>query len=124
MKYFGLCLVVLVGLVGCDKQSTSAIEEPASPIAALSWLEHADVETDIANALSENDMRLWTIAGRGMKIPGLTDEQITLAQTQCQTRMMPGMGDVIADPEHKKWWNKGRDYAKEYNQRMVAYCLK
>ena len=124
MKYFSLWLAVLVGLVGCDKQSAPAVEEEVSPIATLNWLAQADVEADVANALSENDYRLWAIAGRGMKIPGLTDEQITQAQSQCQTRMMPGMGDVIADPEHKKWWNKGRDYAKEYNQRMVVYCLK
>ena len=124
MKYRVLWLAVLMVLVGCDKQSAPAVEEEVSPIAALNWLAQADVEADVANALSENDYRLWAIAGRGMKIPGLTDEQITLAQTQCQTRMMPGMGDVITDPEHKTWWNKGRDYAKSYNQRMLAYCLK
>ena len=124
MKYYVLWFIGLMVLVGCDKQSTPAQQETTSPIGALSWLEQVDVDTDIAHALSENDFRLWAIAGRGMKIPGLSDEQITQAETQCQTRMMPGMGDVITDPEHKKWWNKGRDYAKSYNQRMLAYCLK
>jgi hypothetical protein len=115
--------LVLV-LYGCNNTAPTQEAEPLSKaIEQLGWLTTADSNKDVKVAIANKDYRLLAISGRGTMLPGIVPEQAKRAKAQCGLHFMPGMGDSITNKEHKKWWQKGRDYATRYNVQMIKYCL-
>ena len=121
MKYKQLlCLLPLLG--GCSDTAPKKEQVPdAYP--QLAWLNKADAEKDSEAAIKSGDFRLLAIPGRGDMVPGVSVEDKSRILDKCSTKLMEGMGDTIRDPEHRKWWQKARDYAQAYNQKMLKHCL-
>lgn len=96
-------------------------------LAVFNWLQHANVEQDIKQAISQQDYRLIAIAGRGKAIPGLSLDIARNAKTRCNSKFVSGLGDNYRSEknkeEYKKWWQKARAYAEAYNQKIIEYCL-
>ncbi|WMN60601.1 hypothetical protein NI389_04130 [Pseudoalteromonas xiamenensis] len=122
-----ICLMVTClafTLSGCNKSEQAAESPMKEPIPApFSWLMNADASAD-ANAYSEqHDYRLIALANRGTTVVGVDDpaEQLRL-KTACGIRHVEGLGDTVDKRLDPKWRKQALDYAKAFNQTMIAKC--
>ncbi len=126
-----LCLLPVLVSCGQSKQADEQAAEEAAATAAnlpeaikpLAWLATADSDKDAQKAIAAKDYRLMAISGRGLMIPGIAADVAEKAKASCGIQYMDGMGDVIQGPEHKKWYQKGKDYAKAYNAIVAKQCM-
>ena len=120
-------LLLLVGLIlmscnGAADKPPVATEEPVpDAVAALTWVETADPDKDAEAAIANGDYRLWVMAGRGERAPGLTSDQ-QFFKTRCGIRYLPGSTDLVVNQRHMQLMGTLEDYAAAYNQKMLPYC--
>ena len=129
-KKIVLISLAMTVLQGCSAQKPeySTLQTSAASIININEKKYADLylfyknrsgAQDANNAL-KNGMTLVKVfyAGRGgIVIPAFDKEP-----KNCRQETIAGMGDVIYGAEHMKYRKLMRDYAKDYNQVMLAYC--
>ena len=124
-----LTKLTILALAISASACTIAPEAPKTKLtgklAIFNWLQTANVKQDVKQAINNQDFRLIAIAGRGKAIPGIPLEQARQGKTACGSKYIGGLGDSYnKDKEYKNWWQKAREYAKAYNQKIIEYCLK
>ncbi len=97
--------------------------EDIDAIEALKWVDSANLEKDLLNAVNEKDFRIWIIAGRGTLMPGVEPAKQTVVSQKCGEKYLPGVGDTLGGETHRAYRKKVLEYAKTYNQKMQALCL-
>ena len=100
MRATGLLLLTLLG--GCQADADT-------------------LEQTVSASLARQDYRLIVRAGRGEVAPGIAASEQDAAKARCGVRYLDGLGDVIK-PGQEEAQARLRDYAAEYNQRMLAHC--
>ncbi|MFC0118586.1 hypothetical protein ACFFK7_11760 [Pseudoalteromonas xiamenensis] len=122
-----ICLM-MVGLAfilsGCNK-SEPAAETPMkeSIPAPFTWLMNADALADVNARSEQQDYRLIALANRGTTVIGVDDPaQQQRLKTACGIRHVEGLGDTLDKRLDPKWRKQALDYAKAFNQAMIAKC--
>ncbi len=120
-----LCFVLsMLFLSGCNVTADDKSGNAAMPdhLKALTWTESADVEADVQKAIANKDYRLFAIAGRGERMPGVDAKQMSDLKQRCGVKYLEGSTDAIRDDEHMQLLQKAYQYAEGYNQSMVRHC--
>lgn len=116
-----LLLLALSGLVlsGC-KGNTKPNDERFD--ADLTWVDDADAKADAAAAIAKKDYRLLAFSGRRQTLPGIHSDLVEQAKSQCGYLLVPGTGDALNSVEKGERRAKAFDYAKAFNQFVLANC--
>lgn len=127
MKHIIPLLFAGIALTGCQEMAQS---DPASltpqereALSTLEWLQKADPARDVESSAQRGDTQLYILAGRAQTPPGIPAETAEAAMTRCGTKLLPGSTDMVQGSLHLKLLQQARDYAADYNQRMLAKCL-
>lgn len=127
MRKVLLLIPVVLILTSCqekgqiDLSSLSAKERAA--VSSLRWLEKADAERDVLEAIKRGDRRLLAMATRGANIPGVPVEMASRAESLCGIRYVAGSTDAVMGDTHLKLLQAAQRYASEYNRIMLDACL-
>ena len=123
MKKILILVILTLNLTACVTNSSTEQPRETKAIEALAWLERANPEADVEQALSRHDKRLWVFARRGARIPGVDSEQESFYRGECGVKQLPGSGDVVYGDRHLKLLQQLQRYAETYNRLMLAHCL-
>lgn len=107
-----------------QQQSTQLTQEEKTAIEALAWAQSVNLENEFNEAIRKEDFRVWVIAGRGAIMPGIDSALQAQISKNCGHRYLPGVGDTLRGDTHRAYRKKAVEYAKKYNQKMQAHCLK
>ena len=123
MKTLAAILSTFV-LFGCNFAASEKSVSTNIPeyLQVLSWAESANASKDAEAAITENDYRLFIIAGRGQHMPGVATSLRDGLKKQCGTQFLPGSTDVIRDDKHQRLLQKAYDYAEAYNKIILSKC--
>jgi hypothetical protein len=90
----------------------------------LAWVQNADPQLDVQQAIKNHDWRLLAFAGRAISLPGIDLAVYPLAELQqrCGYLIIKGTGDVVTSPRELPLRSKMHDYALVYNQKMLTLC--
>lgn len=124
-------LIAAATVSACKNETAVAEVKPAMPalpvhnptehFSTLRWVETASPIKDAEKALSQNDNRLWGYHDRGgPHIIGVAHSETEKTLKQYQLRRSPGISDVIYGDRHEQLRTKFFDYAKQYNQIILA----
>ncbi|WP_462169818.1 hypothetical protein [Pseudoalteromonas xiamenensis] len=84
---------------------------------------NADALADVNARSEQQDYRLIALANRGTTVIGVDDPaQQQRLKTACGIRHVEGLGDTLDKRLDPKWRKQALDYAKAFNQAMIAKC--
>jgi len=116
-----IALLSLTALV-----TTIAACQPTTAIYSgeFAWLNHADIDNDIEQAIANKDYRLIAIAARGKALPGINAEQSQTAKRHCKLKYLKGLGDNKGkkNSPQRQFWQTAYEYAKQFNLALISYC--
>ncbi|MEO0442739.1 MAG: hypothetical protein AAFZ92_03225 [Pseudomonadota bacterium] len=122
-------IVIAAAVVfGCNNttadKNKSPTATPALPehISLLTWAKTADAAKDAVAAIAKKDYRLWSVAGRGVNLPGIDISQRQSLAEKCGTQIIQGSTDAVRDQQHLALLKKAYAYAERYNQIVAKVC--
>ena len=128
MKRIITTLVIIAGMTGCQEMEqidlSSLSPQEREAVTSLAWLKDADASRDAQQAIERGDKRLLAMASRIPSMPGVPAESASKIKSVCGIRYMEGTTDMVFGDTHQKLLQAARDYAVEYNKRMLDACLK
>ncbi len=133
---FGACVLSIA--LGCQSNSTTTepvdnettvmaeethlSTEQIKVINSLSWVHKSSVKSDIDEAVSKGDFRVFVLATRGLSVPGIEVKERAEVVQLCGQKYLPGAGDIIINERHKSLYEKALKYAETYNQQVASLC--
>jgi hypothetical protein len=110
------CFVVSSALQGCTKESKTA-EGIAKD------KEFSRIEVVLHEAVSNQDYRLYGIAGRRVVLPGFETENFSEIKQRCGVRLLSGTGDVLKNNKDRDERRENYQFALKVNSKLYALCL-
>jgi len=102
--------------------STEMDSQEKNAIALLAWLDSADPERDAKIAVSQGQLGLLSMGGRGAVLPGIPLEQSGQYADKCGVSIVPGATDVVRGDAHLQYLQRAREYAETYNKIVGRHC--
>ena len=93
------------------------------PERALLWLLDADPIADAIRALATGDTRLLGVADFAVRIPVTQNHGSRSLETEFGLRVLEGTSDCIFGEEHLRLNIMAREYARVYNDYVIANVL-
>jgi hypothetical protein len=90
----------------------------------LEWLVDADAVRDAKRAVESGDLRLLAIRGYTITTPGVPEDKTRTLRSVNGVRFIEGTSDVIVNEKHRKLLEVAQEYAREYNEYVVASTRK
>lgn len=128
------CCLCLISCVQTDQEDTSISTVPDAVATAkeqhqyepfkLKWLDYADPIADANLAIAKNDFTLLAFSNRGIRFPGVKEEDYDLEQvtTECGVKVLKGTGDMLEPGDDLERRKMLREYAKQYNSLVFEAC--
>jgi hypothetical protein len=110
------CFVVSSILQGCTKASKT-------PEDIAKDKEFSRIEVAINDAVSQQDYRLYGIAGRRIVLPGFETESFNEIKAHCGVRLLSGTGDVLKNNKDRAERRKNYQFALKINSKLYALCM-
>jgi hypothetical protein len=123
MKKLTLVITFLGGFVvsavlqSCTKESKKSTD-------IVKHKELNRIEVVLNNAVSNQDYRLYGIAGRRIVLPGFESENYSQIKQRCGVRLLSGTGDVLKNNKDRDKRRANYQFALEINSKLYALCLK
>lgn len=83
---------------------------------SVTSIENLDPVTEAHAALAQKNNTLIGFDQRGLKVPGVKQEDLAAIQKLCPVQRLDGMGDVVKSAKHLKQMQKVYQYSLKYNQ--------
>ena len=110
------CFVVSSVLQGCTKASKT-------PEDIAKDKEYSRIEIALNSAVSQQDYRLYGIAGRRIVLPGFEAENFNEIKARCGVRILSGTGDVLKNNKDRDERRKNYQFALKMNSKLYALCI-
>ena len=110
------CFVVSSVLQGCTKESTI-------PADTAKDKELSRIDVVLNDAVSNQDYRLYGIAGRRVVLPGFESENFSQIEKRCGVRLLSGTGDVLKNNKDREERRENYQFALKVNSKLYALCL-
>jgi hypothetical protein len=110
------CFVVSSSLQGCTKASKT-------PEDIAKDKEFSRIEIALNGAVSQQDYRLYGIAGRRIVLPGFEAENFSEIKGRCGVRILSGTGDVLKNNKDRDERRKNYQFALKMNRKLYALCI-
>jgi hypothetical protein len=110
------CFVANSILQGCTK-ATKTPEDIARD------KEFSRIEMVLNDAISNQDYRLYGIAGRRIVLPGFETENFNEIKARCGVRLLSGTGDVLKNNKDRDERRKDYQFAFKVNSKLYTLCL-
>jgi hypothetical protein len=123
MKKLTLVITFLGGFVvsavlqSCTKESKKSTD-------IVKHKELNRIEVVLNNAVSNQDYRLYGIAGRRIVLPGFESENYSQIKQRCGVRLLSGTGDVLKNNKDREKRRANYQFALKINSKLYALCLK
>lgn len=114
---------------GCSNQQSEVTPEPSventmnAPSAPTSI--ETQAKTDAKKAIEEMNFKLYALANKTIKVPGVDEQQHSVAwvEKHCGLQMLAGSGDTVQIGEDMQKRKDSKKYATIYNQHVYKACL-
>lgn len=103
-------------LQGCTKESKT-LEDIAQD------KEFSRIEVVLNDAVSNQDYRLFGIAGRRVVLPGFESENFSEIEKRCGVRLLSGTGDVLKNNKDRDERRENYQFALKVNSKLYVLCL-
>jgi len=105
---------------------TSGCAEKAAPeqVRQLQWLDKADPIEDAKKALVAGDAHLLAVNGYTEIIPGVEQSKTLEYKSRYGVQAIKGTSDAFVSSEHNRLNNVASEYARKYNEYVVANANK
>lgn len=110
------CFVVSSVLQGCTKESKT-------PEDIAKDKEFSRIEVVLNDAVSNQDYRLYGIAGRRVVLPGFESENFSEIKQRCGVKLLSGTGDVLKNNKDRDERRENYQFALKVNNKLYALCL-
>jgi len=110
------CIVVSSVLQGCTNESTI-------PADTAKDKEYSRIEVVLNDAVSNQDYRLYGIAGRRVVLPGFESKNFSQIEKRCGVRLLSGTGDVLKNNKDREARRENYQFALKVNSKLYALCL-
>jgi hypothetical protein len=110
------CFVVSSVLQGCTKESKT-------PQDIAKDKEFSRIEVVLNEAVSNQDYRLYGIAGRRVVLPGFESANFSEIKQRCGVRLLSGTGDVLKSNKDREERRENYQFASKVNSKLYSLCL-
>lgn len=139
MKLTKISAVILTLFIAACQPTTDTAEEKdngtkPSEDSVKSMVKNMDIDPEneqlkqvteeVRQAIEAKDYRLYATTGRRVVLPGIVPEQMEQVKQQCGYKKVDDYKDNYSSVDEREKLAAKRDYAKQYNQIMLAHCQK
>jgi hypothetical protein len=110
------CFVVSSVLQGCTKESKT-------PQDIAKDKEFSRIEVVLNEAVSNQDFRLYGLAGRRVVLPGFESENFSQIKKRCGVRLLSRTGDVLKNNKDREERRENYQFALKINSKLYPLCL-
>lgn len=140
MKYAGLIVFCIVGLIACHPAEPETKQIPSAATATqptpvrdtgsrdqsfqrmAEELAKKNPEQDAQQAIQQDDRHFLCNAGRSLSVPGIDAEIFQQVRGNCPTRCLEGVTDVRYGAYHRQYLEVALEYSARWNQTMLPAC--
>lgn len=110
-------------LSACDVEQEGRSQDLSANkvVKQMQWVESTTVESLLAKNLPNNPTFLAVELDGNIKIPGLPRKLCEQVVDKKKYQLLEGMSDVVYNSEHAKLRVKTREFASDYNKKLLRF---